>query len=131
MVAIQRDLARQHGGVVEGRDIGSVVCPDARLKVFLTASPEERAERRHRELERRGCPSDLAEVRREQHERDRRDSSRRESPLQVAVGAVVVDTTGMSLDSVVERLLAELDQTRNGELDSNQRNTVRSRNDVS
>jgi len=131
MVAIQRDLGVRHGGVMEGRDIGSVVFPDARLKVFLTAAPDERALRRFRELEGRNLGATLDDVRREQRERDRRDSSRQDSPLQVPTGAVVVDTTGMTPEMVVDRLLEELRKTGDDVLDSNPRDTVRSRNDAS
>jgi cytidylate kinase len=131
LVTIQRELGERHGGVMEGRDIGSVVCTDARLKVFLTAAPDERADRRFRELSDGDTKSTLADVRREQHERDRQDSSREDSPLQVASGAVVVDTTGMTPEMVVDRLLDELEKTVDKKLDSNLRNTVRSRNNVS
>jgi cytidylate kinase len=131
LVAVQRELGLRHGGVMEGRDIGSVVFPEARLKVFLTASPDERARRRFKELEERNTDATLEEVRREQRERDRRDSSRQDSPLQVATGAVVVDTTGMPPEMVVDRLLEELEKTGADMLDSNPRYTVRSRNDAS
>lgn len=106
MVPLQRGLAEANGGVVEGRDIATVVLPDADLKIFLTASPDERARRRHRDLASSGR-SDLSldEVRQQQHQRDLQDTSRAESPLQVARGSVVVDTTGSGLDEVVERLL--------------------------
>jgi len=110
LVALQRALGEARGGVMEGRDIGTVVFPDADLKVFLTASPEERARRRWTELERRGCAPPLDEVRAEQEARDARDSTRADSPLQVADGAVVVDTTGLGPDEVVERLAALLER---------------------
>jgi len=97
MVALQRGWVESHGGaVVEGRDIGSVVFPDAELKVFLTATPEERARRRHDE--------DADDVRR----RDRLDSSRAVSPLVVADGAVVIDSTGRSVDEVVDEIVGLL-----------------------
>jgi cytidylate kinase len=131
LVAIQRELGDRHGGVMEGRDIGSVVCSDARLKVFLTAAPDERARRRFRELSDGETKTSFADVRREQHERDRQDSSREDSPLQVASGAVVIDTTGMTPEMVVDRLFDELEKTVDKKLDSNLRDTVRSRNDVS
>ncbi|MCK5379304.1 MAG: (d)CMP kinase [Acidobacteria bacterium] len=106
LVPEQRRMGLLNGGVMEGRDIGSVVFPDAALKVFLTASPRTRAERRYRELTARGLDVSLEEVLKDQSERDLRDSSRADSPLQVASGAVVVDTSGMELDEVVERLAA-------------------------
>lgn len=92
-------VATRGGGVVEGRDIGSVVFPDARLKVYVTASPRVRAERRVREI-----GGDVGEVEASIIERDRRDSSRDHSPLTEAENAIVVDTTGLSIDEVVARI---------------------------
>jgi cytidylate kinase len=131
LVPLQRELGERYGGVVEGRDIGSVVFPDARLKVFLTASAEERARRRHRDLENMEAGTSLDDVRRQQQQRDRQDSSRKDSPLQVTPGSVVIDTTGMSATEVVVRLIDELDSTGHDELDSSGQDTVRSRNDAS
>ena len=105
LVPEQRRMGLEAGGVMEGRDIGSVVFPDAHLKVFLTASPETRGQRRYLELRDRGVEVDLETVLLEQADRDHRDSSRADSPLQVARGAVVVDTTGLSLEEVVDRLV--------------------------
>jgi CMP/dCMP kinase len=101
----QRSAIGDGGIVVEGRDIGTVVVPDAPLKVFLTAEPDVRAQRRRAELR----PPDgtgVATVRRELARRDASDSSRAVSPLTVADDAVVVDTTQLSLDEVVDRVLA-------------------------
>ena len=105
LVPLQRALGMQNGGVMEGRDIGTVVFPDADLKVFLTASVDERARRRHGDLLERDADASLEEVREQQQQRDLQDTSRAESPLQVASGSVVVDTTDLSLDEVVERLI--------------------------
>jgi cytidylate kinase len=102
LVAKQRELMSRGDWVAEGRDIGTVVAPDAELKVFLTASPEERARRRADEL---GLP--VEQVLAEQGERDERDTSRRHSPLRAADDAVEVDTTGLGIDEVVARI-AEL-----------------------
>jgi len=101
-------LSAHRGGVVEGRDIGSVVFPDATLKVFLTASADERARRRLGDLEGRGVQSSLQEVLEQQEARDLQDSTRRDSPLEVAAGAVVVDTTGLSPAEVVKVVIARL-----------------------
>jgi cytidylate kinase len=131
LVEIQRRLGERYGGVMEGRDIGTVVFPDARLKVFLTAVPKERALRRHRDLQQTEPHTGLEEVQRQQRQRDRQDSSREDSPLQVARGSVVVDTTRMAPEEVVERLVRELERSGDQNLDSSGRNTVRSRNDVS
>ena len=100
LVAEQR-RAGEHGGVVmEGRDIGSVVFPEAGLKIFLTASPEVRAERRWREHQQKGDAIDLARTLEEIHERDQRDRERSTSPLVRAPDAVVVDSTAMKPEEV-------------------------------
>ena len=112
LVPLQRALGLQKGGVMEGRDIGTVVFPDADLKVFLTASVDERARRRHRDLSGREVDTSLEEVRAQQQQRDLQDTSRAESPLQVAHGSVVVDTTGLTLEEVVERLFEEVARIR-------------------
>ena len=105
LVPLQRKLGLANGGVMEGRDIGTVVLPDAHLKFFLTANAEERARRRHDDLGAGTNSTTLDEVLEQQRQRDLQDTSRAESPLQVAQGSVVVDTTSLSLDEVVERLL--------------------------
>jgi CMP/dCMP kinase len=99
LVAMQRDLITGSDWVAEGRDIGTVVAPDAELKVYLTADPAERARRRAAEL-----GGDQATVMAEQTLRDERDSTRAHSPLQAAPGAVVLDTTGMTFEQVVEHI---------------------------
>jgi len=100
LVDRQRELIAAGDYVAEGRDIGTVVAPDAELKVFLTASPEERARRRAAET-----GADVAEVLAAQIERDERDATREHSPLHAADDAVEVDTTGLSIDEVVERIV--------------------------
>jgi cytidylate kinase len=102
LVAKQRESISGGDWVAEGRDIGTVVAPDAELKVYLTADPAERARRRAVEL-----GADQATVMAEQALRDERDSTRAHSPLEAAPGAVVLDTTGMTIGQVVERI-AEL-----------------------
>jgi len=104
MVARQREIMRHGDWVCDGRDIGSVVFPQAEVKVFLTASVDERARRRHAELVARGERVDLREIRDDVERRDLADSSRAASPLVVAEGAEVVDTTGMSIGEVVDRI---------------------------
>lgn len=108
MVAQQRRCARaEHDCVVEGRDIGTVVFPDAAVKVFLTASAEERAKRRHVQHAEAGHGAESAERVMEQLERrDRIDSTREASPLRPADDADVLDTTGLPIDAVVERIVA-------------------------
>ena len=100
LVAEQRRAGDQGGVVMEGRDIGSVVFPDAQLKIFLTASPEIRAERRWREHQQKGDSIDLARTLEEIRERDRRDRERSTSPLVRAQDAVVVDSTAMEPEEV-------------------------------
>jgi cytidylate kinase len=128
LVPVQRRIGRERGCVMEGRDIGSVVFPDAALKVYLTASAEERAQRRHRDLRDQGIDATVDDVRRQQHERDLQDTSRQDSPLHVSRGSVVVDTTGSTLEEVVDRLLSELGTTWEERLDTKGENTIRSRN---
>jgi CMP/dCMP kinase len=99
LVEKQRELLTDGDWVAEGRDIGTVVVPDAAVKVFLTASPEERARRRAVEL-----GTDQETVLRDQALRDAQDESREHSPLMVAPGAIELDTTGLTLDEVVERI---------------------------
>lgn len=100
LVAKQRELIASGDYVAEGRDIGTVVAPDAELKVFLTASPEERARRRAAEL-----GVDTEQVLADQAQRDERDTTREHSPLHAAGDAVEVDTTGLSVDEVVQRIV--------------------------
>ena len=99
LVALQREMIRHGDYVAEGRDIGTVVAPDAEVKVFLTASPEERARRRAEQL-----GVDVASVLADQRERDTRDTTREHSPLQPAADALQVDTTGLSIDEVVAQI---------------------------
>jgi cytidylate kinase len=102
----QRSWARDHGGgVIEGRDIGTVVFPHATLKLYVTASPRERAERRVREI-----GGDVDDVAASIAERDRRDMTRLDGPLRPDGGAVVVDTTGIPIDEVVDTIVGMLPQ---------------------
>ena len=102
----QRAFARPPGLVADGRDMGTVVFPDAEVKIYLTASAEERALRRHKQLAEKGLDVNVAEVAQEILERDRRDSSRAVAPLRPADSAVVIDSTGLAIDSVVDRILS-------------------------
>ncbi len=101
----QRAFRRAPGLVADGRDMGTVVFPDAVLKVFLTASPEERARRRHKQLKEQGIDVKLSSLHRELGERDERDAERAIAPLKPAPEAVVVDTTEQTVADVVERVL--------------------------
>jgi cytidylate kinase len=105
MVARQRVLAEAGGVVMEGRDIGTVVVPDAEVKVFLSASLDVRARRRHAELVARGVAATFDEVRRQVEDRDRRDETRAHSPLRAAADAVTVDTSALTIDEAVSAVL--------------------------
>jgi cytidylate kinase len=105
MVDRQREMGRR-GAVLNGRDIGTVVFPDADVKFFLTAVAEERAQRRFTEERYQNASADYGATFADMTERDRRDSTRVDSPLKIAEDAVVIDSTGLSIDQVFERLLA-------------------------
>jgi len=101
----QRDFRRPPGLVADGRDMGTVVFPDATVKIFLTASPGERARRRHKQLIAKGINGSLANLVREIDERDARDRDRAIAPLKPADDAVVIDTSGHDIDAVFDRLV--------------------------
>lgn len=107
----QRDFAKQGGTVAEGRDTGTVVFPNAAVKIFLTASLDERARRRHKELLERGVDISFQQVKLDIEARDQRDSTRRIAPLRPAPDAVIIDTENMTLEQVVEEVL-KICQTR-------------------
>lgn len=102
----QRDFRQPPGLVADGRDMGTTVFPDAQAKVFLTASAEERARRRYKQLIDKGISANLAALLRDINERDERDSQRSVSPLKPAADAVIIDTSDLSIDQVVEQVLA-------------------------
>ena len=102
----QRAFATPPGLVADGRDMGTVIFPGAQLKVFLTASAEERAQRRHKQLIEKGPAASLAALSREIAERDLRDSTRQVAPLKPAPDAQLLDSTGLSIDAVVERVIS-------------------------
>jgi CMP/dCMP kinase len=102
----QRSFAQPPGLVADGRDMGTVIFPDAPLKVFLTASADERAQRRHKQLIEKGSAASLAALSREIAERDLRDSTRQVAPLKPAPDAHQLDSTGLSIEAVVERVLS-------------------------
>jgi cytidylate kinase len=106
LLEVQRQLARSGPCVVEGRDIGTVVLPDAPIKLFLTASPEVRARRRFDELRARGVSANEAETRAAMSERDHRDETRTAAPTRQASDAILFDTSELSLDEVIDRVEA-------------------------
>ncbi|MCC5810321.1 MAG: (d)CMP kinase [Ectothiorhodospiraceae bacterium] len=105
----QRAFRAAPGLVADGRDMGTVVFPDAELKVFLTASAEERALRRHKQLKEQGVDGNLADLLREINERDERDSTRATAPLKPASDAEVIDTTGLTVEQVVGKVMTLLE----------------------
>ena len=113
LLEMQRSLARTHNVVMDGRDIGTVVLPDADVKLFLTAAPEDRARRRYEELLERGQQADFATVLRDLEERDRNDSTRASAPLRQAEDAVLVDTTGNTLEKSFEVLFKTVKERLN------------------
>lgn len=104
MVAAQRKIGEKGGVVMDGRDIGTVVFPKAQLKVFLTASVEERARRRYLELKEKGVPVDLADLEKRIAQRDELDENREISPLRCAEDAHYLDSTALSIDEVTEQI---------------------------
>ncbi|MBD5148330.1 MAG: (d)CMP kinase [Oscillibacter sp.] len=105
LLDMQRDLARRNSVIMDGRDIGTVVLPDAEVKIFLTASPEARARRRCRELELRGTPEPFEQVLKEIEERDWNDTHRAVAPLRQAEDAVLLDTTALNFEESQAALL--------------------------
>lgn len=117
LLAVQHDFiadarARGCGAILDGRDIGTVVCPDAPVKLFITAAPEERARRRAAELRALGHDVDEASLAHAIAERDRRDAERAVSPMRPAPDAILLDTTGMSIDAAVDAARRVIDAAR-------------------
>ncbi|MCK9555754.1 (d)CMP kinase [bacterium] len=108
MVALQRKMGEKGGVVLEGRDIGTVVFPDAEFKFYLDAGIEERAKRRYNQLKEKGEERNLDTLAREIEKRDNQDSTRKTSPLRKAEDAVYVDTTGMTIGQVIDRISSHI-----------------------
>ena len=107
----QRDFHQAPGLVADGRDMGTVVFPEADYKVFLTASAEERAKRRYKQLSQKGIDANISDLAAEIAERDKRDAERKVSPLKPADDAVVIDSSELSIDKVVAQVLAMINPT--------------------
>ncbi|MGR3376251.1 (d)CMP kinase [Salipiger abyssi] len=115
LVDFQRAYARRAGGaVLDGRDIGTVICPEAEAKLFVTASPEVRARRRYEELHAQGVETAYEIVLAETRERDHRDATRADAPLRPAEDAVVLDTSELDIEAAVVRAIAAVDAARCG-----------------
>ncbi len=111
LVQLQRELGKKaKNAVIEGRDTGTVIFPDAELKIFMTASPEERAKRRYKELKEKGLNVSYETILREIKERDYLDETRKDSPLKPAKDAVIIDTTGKSLEEVLNQVLSLVEE---------------------
>ena len=105
LLDMQKKFARENNCLMDGRDIGTVILPDAQLKIFLTASPEVRADRRYKELIEKGTPKDYDELLEEIKQRDYNDSHRAVAPLKPADDAIIVDSSDMPIDEVVEKIV--------------------------
>lgn len=105
LLDLQRDLAKKQSVIMDGRDIGTVVLPDAEVKIFLTASVDVRAMRRYKELTEKGVSCDLDEIKKDIADRDEQDRNRPIAPLKQADDAVLVDTSDMSIEQVVDRIM--------------------------
>ena len=105
LVSLQRELAESTNVVMDGRDIGTVVLPNASVKIFLTASTEERAKRRYKELLEKGQNVDLESIKKDIEERDYRDMNRENSPLKQASDAILVDTSNMTIEEVIDEII--------------------------
>lgn len=103
---LQRNIAKNNNCIMDGRDIGTVVLPHAQIKIFLTASPEERAMRRFKELQQKGLPDTYAEVLNDLKQRDYNDSHREIAPLKPAADSITVDTTNWTLEASVEKIIS-------------------------
>jgi len=110
MVAQQRKMGEQGGVILDGRDIGTVVFPDAELKIFLTASLEERSRRRYKEMIEKGIQTELDEVRKEIEIRDQRDSTRPVGPLKQAEDAILLDSTGLTVAEVTDFIIKKIEE---------------------
>ena len=110
LVKLQQQMGRTNGGVLEGRDIGTVVFPETPHKFFLTARPEIRAKRRYDELRAKGADPDFDDTLAETMKRDRQDSTRADSPLSVNETYTTIDTSDLTIDQVVERIVADVKQ---------------------
>lgn len=115
LFSLQQDLAREHNVIMDGRDIGTVVLPDAKVKIFLTASVQERAKRRCEQLQEKGILADLGEVSREIEERDYQDSHRAVAPLKAAADAIWMDTSDMTLQEAIEAVTRIVKQASGAE----------------
>ena len=114
LLDLQRNMAKTHNVIMDGRDIGTVVLPDAQVKIFLTASPEARAQRRYKELIEKGTDVKYEDVLNDVVTRDYNDSHRATAPLKPAEGCVMVDTTELDFEQSVEKIISVIKENING-----------------
>jgi cytidylate kinase len=112
LLTLQRELGKSGGVVMDGRDIGTVVFPDADVKFFLDAGAEERGLRRYRELKAKGADVDPERITREIRDRDRQDSGRSLAPLRRADDALLIDSSSLDINEVLERMLSEIEKVK-------------------
>lgn len=105
LLDLQRELAKNNDAVMDGRDIGSFVLPNAEVKIFLTASADVRARRRYDELVQKGIKAEFSEVKADMEQRDKNDSTRKASPLVMAEDSILVDTTDMDIERTIEKII--------------------------
>lgn len=110
---LQRDIADKNNCIMDGRDIGTVVLPDAKVKIFLTASPEIRAERRYKELKEKGTETTFEEVLADVKERDYNDSHREIAPLKATDESIIVDTSALNLEQSIEAIIKAIEENMN------------------
>ena len=115
LLQLQRELAAGEDVIMDGRDIGTCVLPDADTKIYLTAASRVRAERRYKELTEKGIPCDLEEIEQDIIERDHRDMTREIAPLKQAEDAVLVDTSHMTIEEVADRIIQIVSERRTGD----------------
>lgn len=108
MVHLQREISRNKNVVMDGRDVGTVIFPEADIKFFITASVEERAERRYKEFVQKGCDVDIQDIKSQIERRDHIDSTRTDSPLKAAFDAIIIDTTGKSIEEVLDEVISNI-----------------------
>ncbi len=116
MVELQKNIAASSNVIMDGRDIGTIVLPDADLKVYLTASTKERALRRFKELDGKGIFCNVKEIEQDIINRDRQDMTRETSPLKQAEDAVLVDSSNMTIDEVIDKIISLFKEKYNGDL---------------
>ena len=117
MVELQRKISKNKNVVMDGRDVGTVIFPSASVKFFITASVDERAERRCNELKQKGYDANIQDIKSQIEKRDHIDSTRSESPLTVAKDAITIDTTGKSVDEVLDEVISNI-ETKGGGRDA-------------